>query len=415
MDGSISYLYSSIPLANVVAQSEQIALTTLFRSYRRLRELRRAVEYEQATEGRQPETTAAAVRSRLSSIGHEARRLVERPTLLYGRLYLPRSMLEALAVKRISPSLQLQVTAVSEALLPNGGTLLGMIQYDKSRYAIEGLASTDGGLLGVRGLYNFGGDASPAAAPTGPPAAAAAAAVSLDEPGGPGNAGERERERIYGRFSVGGEVYYGTLNKSGGVSVGARFATLPTYRGTPLTATLTINPLMGNIAAGYAVQAGRSCSLATKFDFNVYSYESNWAVGAELWSKRQLAGLVGAPGQQQAHDGLPQPPALLLPEGPARKERSFQAKLDWRLDDDAEPAAAAAQEVPPAKREPEHAADSDRDYQGVLKVRLDQTMKIGLLWEGRLKSLLFRLGSAVDLHKPDQPFRTVGLEIQFSS
>lgn len=82
-------------------------------------------------------------------------------------------------------------------------------------------------------------------------------------------------------------------------------------------------------------------------------------------------------------------------------KRSFQAKLEWRLD---EP------EPPKAKTEGEQ-----EEYAGVLKTRLDQNMRIGLLWEGRVKSLLFSLGSGIDLRKLDKPFRTLGLEIQFSS
>ena len=58
---------------------------------------------------------------------------------------------------------------------------------------------------------------------------------------------------------------------------------------------------------------------------------------------------------------------------------------------------------------------SEDKYHGMLKARLDQHMRIGLLWEGRLQALLFSVGTAVDLNKLDQPFRNVGLEVQFSS
>jgi len=383
VDGSISYLYSSIPLVNVIAQSEKIPLTTLFRSYQHLQELPRL-----ASPATVLDHVAAAAGGRGFSLAREAQRLVKKPTLLYGRLYLPRSMLEALVIKRVSPSVQLQLMAVSEGQLRNGGTLLGMVQYDHGRYGIEGLASSDGGLLGLRGLYNFGGDTSP---PTpGPGAAADGAITSSPDEAGTGASGEKER--IYGRFSAGGEVYYGTLNKSGGVSLGARFATLPAHRGTPLTATMTINPLMGNISTSYAVLAREYCSLATKLDFNVYSYESDWAIGMELWSKRKLAGLVG--GRELE--------ALPTPEASQWKERSFQAKLEWRQDE-------------PEPTRPPPSGPIDEGYQGVLKARLDQNLKIGLLWEGRVKSLLFSLGTGVDLHKLDQPFRSLGLEIQFSS
>jgi distribution and morphology protein 10 len=52
---------------------------------------------------------------------------------------------------------------------------------------------------------------------------------------------------------------------------------------------------------------------------------------------------------------------------------------------------------------------------GVLKARLDQHGRIGLLWEGRIKSLLFSLGAGIDLRRLDQSFQSVGLNIQYSS
>jgi distribution and morphology protein 10 len=296
-------------------------------------------------------------------------------------------------VRRITPALQVQLSAVSERSLRNGGTLLGLVQYDKGKYGVEGLASTDGGLLGVRGLYNFGGDTSSAASS---PATGAANADSH------GNGQSAERDRIYGRFSAGGEVYYGTLNKSGGMSLGARFATLPTHRGTPLTATLTINPLMGSINATYAVLAKDYCSLATRMEFNVYSYESEWSIGTELWSNRRPGGfLLGADPNSRSE---PEP----VPAPPKEKERSFQAKLEWRLDDP-EP----ADEAP--KLDEGRAAESGEEYRGVLKARLDQNLRIGLLWEGRVKSLIFSLGTGVDMRILGEPFRSLGLEVQYSS
>lgn len=446
VDGSISYLYSSVPLTNVVAQSASIPLPTLLRSYRQLQHtpapalttdeapplsLEALFPFVAATAAAAPASTAALsheylvpAAERLAQLVHGARKLIDKPVLLCGRLYLPRSMLEAHMVKRLAPSVQLQLRAVSDAKLPNGGTVLGILQYDRGTYGVEGLASTDGGLLGVRGLYNFGdheavSEDEPAATAAGAASAAASGAAA---------------ERLHGgRFSAGGEVYYGTLNKSGGISVGARFATLPGHNGTPLTATMTINPLMGNISASYAVVAREYCSLATKFEFNVYSYESEWAVGMELWSKRRLAGLVArdvgldeaeAEAAQDATDGpsvdtklaspslpLPPPPPPPRPASPPPFERSFEAKLAWRLDD---PAPETASSTGPAASETT-ATTSDDEYQGVLKARLDQNLKVGLLWEGRIQSLLFSLGSVVDLNKLDQPFRTLGLEIQFSS
>ncbi|KAJ8124686.1 hypothetical protein O1611_g8955 [Lasiodiplodia mahajangana] len=282
-------------------------------------------------------------------------------------------MLEALLVKRISPALQMQVSAVSDQTLRNGGTILGMVQYDEGRYGVEGLASSDGGLLGIRGLYNFGGDVAGSASPN-----------NTQEPGN-GLSGP-ERERIYGRFSAGGELYYGTLNKSGGMSLGAR-------------------------------------------------YESAWSVGMELWRKKG-AWAVDTDIDGEASD-IPSLPTYPLPQ------RSFQAKMEWRMDDPlplldtpdllrfpeahtAQPHTAQESTVPERTAErrtfrakldwrQNHEGEDEDLYSGVLKARLDHHWRMGLLWEGRIKSLLFSLGSGIDLRRPDSPFRTLGLEVQFSS
>lgn len=351
-------------------QSETVNLPELLRSYRPLTELPHRSNPLLQTPKDKPESS-----------------------LLYGRLYLPQSLLEALFVKRLSPALQVQLSSVSAQHLKNGGTVLGLAQYDVGKYALEGLASSDGGLLGFRGVYNFGGDAEK---------------PSDQAVNDNGNA---DRERIYGRFSTGGEIYYGTLNKSGGISVGTRFATLPAHKGTPLSATLTLNPLMGNISASYAVVAGQHCSLATRMEFNVFSYESAWAIGMELWRKPFTRPVLDDEPVIDDKVVLDDKPEVKRP-----KERSFQAKLEWRLDD---PEPVVVKPPPPPPSPPKEEIDPEKPgeerYAGVLKTRLDQNMRIGVLWEGRVKSLLFSLGSSIDLRKLDKPFRTLGLEIQFSS
>lgn len=434
VDGSVSYLYSSVALNDAVAQSSRIPLPDLLRSYKPLAELSRG-------------STGSGNWIR----GWDR---VEKDTLAYGRLYLPLSMLEALVVKKFTPDLQVQVSAVSEQTLRNGGTMLGMVQYDVGKYGIEGLASSDGGLMGLRGLYNFGGDVAKLHPKPATDDDHGAARYTNGNGNGQGN-GE-QREGIYGRFSAGAELYYGTLNKSGGMSVGMRFATLPSYKGSPLTATMTINPLMGNISWSYAVMAGKHCSLASRMDFNVYSYESDWAIGMELWRKKGAWTVDRSEDTENPDES-----------SPGRRERSFQAKLEWRLDEPWPPIDAYAPEVeiapeaqatvtPPA--EPVQAVtpaeapsspeltepvqkrqrsfrskmewradtpdddlaarlgdDEEEEYSGVLKARLDQNLKIGLLWEGRVQSLIFSLGSGIDLRRLDSPFRSLGLEVQFSS
>ncbi|TVY75720.1 Mitochondrial distribution and morphology protein [Lachnellula suecica] len=330
VDGALSYLYTSLPL-HATSQSGDIDLHDVIRGYRQIQELRRQEEswtWEEWQGGK---------------------RIDKRDTLFYGRLYLPASHLEALYLRRISPTQQLRMSAVSNSQLRNGGTILALHQYDVGKYSAETLYSTDGGLIGVRGLYNFGPDPR----------------KEIREP-------PRTEDRFYGRFSAGAEMYYGSLNKSGGVSFGGRFATLPAHKGVPLTATLTLNPLMGNLSTTYAVKAGKNLALCSKFDFNVYSYESDLMLGCELWRMKAKVQRV--------------------------RERSMAAKLEWRLDE--------PEKVPIP--EPEEVA-------GVLKARVDQNWKIRLLWEGRVKELLFTLGSSIDMKRSDQPIRAIGLEIQYSS
>lgn len=255
-------------------------------------------------------------------------------------------------MRRTSPTQQVKISAVSDSRLRNGGTVLLMHQYDVGKFNTEALYSSDGGLLGLRGLYNFGPDPRK-------PDEFEQAKLKVDD-------------RFYGRFSAGAELYYGTLNKSGGVSIGGRFATLPEHKGIPLTATLTLNPLMGNISATYAVKAGENLSLCSKFDFNAYSYESDLVLGCELWRMKR--------------------------KPIRRKERSESARLEWRLDGDEGTIIKEKEEIA-----------------GVLKARVDRELKIGVLWEGRIKDLLFTLGSNFDMKRTDQPFRSLGLELQFSS
>lgn len=484
-DGWVSYLYSTLP-TDATTSSDRIPLPDLLRSYRSL------------------STNAAR-----HAVGHG---------LVYGRLYLPQSRLEALLATRVTPEINLTIRAVSQETLRHGGTALALASWDDpaGRFGLETLASSDGGVLGLRGLWNatnppahssgtdlFTGTAASkpstaipfTAAPTFSSDPTAAATTTTNTTGNNHNA---DKERINGRFSVGGEIYYGLLNKSGGLSLGGRFQTLPTHAGTPLTAALTFN-LLGHFSATYAVMAGRGCTLASQFGFNVYSYESEWAVGVELWrgggarkgqggggddaspgladaaSGRKSGDGPGAVDGERVVDPVDIPPqeaeavlaartgldheidpslaeamhtreannnsiktaaaasttATLPATTHVTKQRSFQAKLEWRLDDDnihhTQPAAydpttgakltTTTTTGTSSFGESEWQSDNgdEESPAGVVKCRCDQHMRVGLMYEGRYKSLLFSLGTDVDLRRLDAPFQGVGLAVQFSS
>ncbi|KAK5131995.1 Mitochondrial distribution and morphology protein 10 [Meristemomyces frigidus] len=330
VDGSLSFLYSSSGLS-IASKSSDIRLEHLVRGYRRLQELQRPDELH------------------WNEIWHQGKRIDRKDALLYGRLYLPGSTLEALYLRRISPTRMLRLSGVSDASLPNGGSALALLQNDYGKYSTEYLYSTDSALLGLRGLYNFGYDPR---------------TLVSQQPQHSTRAPAHPWDHQSGRLSAGAEAYFSPINKSGGVSCGLRFTTLPTHTGFPYTMTLTVNPLMGNLSTTYAVQAGRYMALCSRFDFNVYSYESDVVVGVELWRRKQAA-----------------------------------ADVAW-----------ASKLVRPG-----WSKVVEDDVNGVLKAQMDDKGKVGLLWECRVKELLVSLGAGFDLKKRERMLGSVGIEVSYSS
>lgn len=362
ISGSLSYLYSSIPLpvpstANACLQSDVIE------GYRQLQELV------------PPRNKEEAEREREVWLGGE--RIDQKEALLYGRMYLPRGVLEGLWMRRVNETSVGVVKGVSGAGRGDGGTLLAMLQQDVGKWSMEYMYSSDVALLGWRGLYNFGRD--PRTHPDPP---------------------ELPPDKPVGRFSAGAELYYGVLNKSAGMSTGLRYTTLPKHPGIPLTMTVTLNPLMGHISATYAVRAGESAAFASRFEFNIYSYESDVVVGCELWSRKS-------------------------PESSKRKDLSFLGSVS-NSSGPASPSSVAA--TPELGLHYETLADTALDStagltkggESVVKARLSQKGQLGLLWEGRIKELLFSVGGTVDFRETGRMgggrlVKKVGLEVQYSS
>lgn len=150
--------------------------------------------------------------------------------------------------------------------------------------------------------------------------------------------------------------------------------------------TLTLNPLMGNLCSTYAVKAGRNAALCSRFDFNFYSYESDVQLGLELWRR-----------------ALPSPDVAWARERIARS--SFGRPDGWEP-----PILHAEGEMHTAGE-----THTEEEVSGVLKAKVDQRWRIGILWEGRIKELLFTLGASFDLRKREQIFRGLGLEVAYSS
>jgi distribution and morphology protein 10 len=120
---------------------------------------------------------------------------------------------------------------------------------------------------------------------------------------------------------------------------------------------------MGNLSSTYAVKAGPNLALCSRFDFNVYSYESDVVVGVELWQRRQTC-----------------------------------ADVEW-----------AVKKLRAGWKKPED------DIIGVLKARMDNHGKVGLLWECRVKELLCSVGAGLDLKQREDMLGRVGIEISYSN
>lgn len=388
LDGSISYLYSNIPLGHVPSQSPGIPLRAIVEGYRdvplpvKLEEIARAVP--RLGNGR-------------------------KPTLLHGTLVLPPpSTLTALYARQIRPETLLSVYLNSKTVAnpaassPPPASILAHIQHDTGRYSIEGLGSTDNALLGLRGLWNFG---------IGKPDEDAQGTSLLSELGGspdvPISPEMVDRLSAYYRrlsskpslLSAGAEFYYTPYSHVIGLSTGLRFTTLATHitpndsakrkskplAGTsaaltssllapanvaqssfPYTMTLTLNPIIGALASTYSVRATSNLALSSRFDFNVYSWESQYVLGAEIWRGRKTNSSTA-----NAEDGV-------LSENDnlawARKKTK-----DWFT--------------------PEERALKDerleREHENVIKLRIDDGCNVGALWTGRVKSLLVSAGVSI--------------------
>ena len=154
------------------------------------------------------------------------------------------------------------------------------------------------------------------------------------------------------------------------VSTGLRFTTLP-GQPNPLTMTLTVAPLMGQISTSYAIKTSTDSAFCSRFDFNLYSYESELVVGCELWQRRQ--NLIAN------REEAPKPSSTFLSV------------------------------VEPTKSTTEDSVTS------VLKARISSNLDVGFAWEGRFRDVVFSLGATLDLLKAGGPIKKIGCEMTYTA
>ncbi|RMZ89390.1 hypothetical protein DV736_g3378, partial [Chaetothyriales sp. CBS 134916] len=381
IDGSISYLYTSHGLAHFPSQSTSIPLRCLIKGYRDLGLPKIPVDSSASVDGEVP-----------------------KPTLAYAALALPPpTVLTALYARRLSEKTLLSLSVYSKSQstpransAPPPASVLAHLQHDAGQYSVEGLASTDSALLGARGLWNFG---------TGPPSAtpfvpqtdhtadkAEHSAASIEPAARSVPPPLDELAAYHNRLaskpnllSAGAEFYYSPFSHVIGMSTGLRFTTLAphitpaepgagkplagtaasllapsnlTHSSFPYTMTLTINPLVGSFASTYSVRPTPNLALSSRCDFNFYSWESQYVVGAEIWR--------GTSSTPSGDDPLAW--AKLKLKGWFSAEE--QTLKDERF---------------------------ERENENVLKLRVDDSLAFKALWCGRVKSLLANKGMMAGL------------------
>lgn len=176
-------------------------------------------------------------------------------SLYYGRMYYPNSNLEAMIVKRVSPYTQFVLKCISSLSSPSILTLYW--QRDSGRNCQEWIMSSNETLIGYRVLHNFIGSQA-----------------KLDG-------------SLYNNssLSLGGELWFSVLNTSPACSTTLRYCTHSANTGKPLTLTLSWNPLFGHVSSTYSVKTSSGTTFCSKYDFNLYSIESNLSFGCEFWTR----------------------------------------------------------------------------------------------------------------------------------
>ncbi|KAJ2082179.1 Mitochondrial distribution and morphology protein 10 [Coemansia sp. RSA 988] len=186
--------------------------------------------------------------------------------LMVAQMYPSLASITGSYVTRRSAISEVMVSGVSVAGVHPDFQLVVQHFINQPRWSSEATFGTNGRLAGLRGLYNFGEVEAPYAT------------------GRTYNDSDSQqmqralREDVFGRLSVGGEVYFGAQEASGGISAGIRYR-----HEQPLLSELTcvLNPIMGHTSLTWTRQLQPRVCAAARYDFNAFSLSSELAVGVE--------------------------------------------------------------------------------------------------------------------------------------
>ncbi|KAJ2779112.1 Mitochondrial distribution and morphology protein 10 [Coemansia interrupta] len=189
-----------------------------------------------------------------------------RDYMMVAQMYPSLSSITGSYISQRSPSSELTISGVSVAGAHPDLQLIAQYAVNKRRWSSESILATSGKLIGFRNQYNFGN------------VEALDRAAYAYYCGSDDDARRVLREKTHGRFSVGSEVYFGAQDSSGGISLGARYRyDLPLFS----ELTCVLNPIMGHLSLAWMQQLRPHFCAAARYDFNVYSLNSELAMGVE--------------------------------------------------------------------------------------------------------------------------------------
>ncbi|CCD26440.1 Mdm10p NDAI_0H02660 [Naumovozyma dairenensis CBS 421] len=177
-------------------------------------------------------------------------------SLYYGRMYYPSSDLEAMIIKRLNRNNQMTLKWLSSSAYNfNIMTLYWQNKSRQNRNFQEFIFSTNDYLCGYRILHN-----------------------SL-------STSSKFNNSLYNNstLSIGAELWLSLKSMNPGCSTSLRYCTHSANTGRPLTLTVSYNPLFGHISSSYSAKTSLSSTFCTRYDFNIYSIESNLSFGWEFW------------------------------------------------------------------------------------------------------------------------------------
>lgn len=83
--------------------------------------------------------------------------------------------------------------------------------------------------------------------------------------------------------------------------------------------------MMGHISTAYAAQVAQDLSLCSRFDFNIYSYESQWTFGSEWWIQKETRDILSPP------EEIPDAPNEILSRHSQETQGVVKARMSTKM------------------------------------------------------------------------------------